>query len=106
MEIFSSPCHPQTNGVVEVVHKEVRKNILNNIEFILDKTTFDNVVLDCVKIHNENVHTITGFKPSFLIKNRDEEIYGLVYANIKKAYKIDDEINNYLLVNDHLHLMN
>ena len=26
--IFSSPKHPQSNGVVEVVHKEVGKNIL------------------------------------------------------------------------------
>ena len=103
--IFSTPRHPQTNGVVEIVHKEVRKNILNSIDLIIDKISFDNVILDSVKIHNENVHTITGFKPNFLIKNSDEEIYNQVYANIKKIYNIDEETNNEFYVleaGDHL----
>ena len=29
--IFSSPRHPQTNGEIEVAHKETRKYIINSI---------------------------------------------------------------------------
>ena len=83
----SSPRHPQTNGVVEVIHKEVRKNILLNFNLIDDDITFKNLIIDCVNIHNNNVHTITGFKPSFLIKNTDKEIYDIVIENIKKNIK-------------------
>ena len=58
-----------------------------------------------MNIHNNNVHTITGFKPSFLITNTDKEIYDILIENIKKKYKItvkyDDE--NYILKEgDHL----
>lgn len=71
-EIFSSPRHPQTNWVVEIVHKEVRKNILNNIVLIEDDLTFENILLDWVLVHNNNTHTVTWFKPIFLIKKDDD----------------------------------
>ena len=74
--------------------KKLEKIFLYSIDLIIDKIFFDNVILDSVKIHNENAHTITGFKPNFLIKNSDEEIYNQVYANIKKIYNIDEETNN------------
>lgn len=101
----SSPRQPQINSVVEVINKEIRKNILLNFNLIDDDITFKNLIIDCVNIHNNNVHTITGFKPSFLIKNTDKEIYDTVIENIKKKYKIavkyDDE--NYILKEgDHL----
>ena len=38
--IFSSPRHPQTNGVVEVVYKEVKNYVLNNLNIIEDDITF------------------------------------------------------------------
>ena len=103
--INSSPRHPQTNGVVEIVHKEVRKNILLNFNQNLDEISFKNLILDCVDIHNNNVHSVTGFKPTFLLKNDDEEIYELVINNIKKTEKnIEKEDNsNYVLkAGDHL----
>ena len=71
-EIFSSPRHPQTNWVVEIVHKEVRKNILNNIVLIEDDLTFENILLDWVLVHNNNTHTVTWLKPIFLIKKDDD----------------------------------
>lgn len=61
----SSPRHTQANGVVEIEHKEVRKNILLNFGQIEDEITFQNLTLDCVEIGNNNVHTTTGFKPFF-----------------------------------------
>ena len=64
-QIFSSPRHPQSNGVVEVVYKEVRKNILFNINKIKEEISFRNTILDCVNIHNNNYHSVTGYKPVF-----------------------------------------
>ena len=86
--VFSSPRHPQSNGVVEIVHKEVRKNILCNINEIVDAISFNNIILNCVNIHNNNIHTVTGYRPSFLIRNEDPEIYEDVFNNIKKNIKI------------------
>ena len=43
--IFSSPQHPKSNGVVEVVHKEVRKSIFSNINQIVDEISFRNIIL-------------------------------------------------------------
>ena len=73
---------------MKIVHKEVRKNILLNFNQIVDDISFKNLILDCVDIHNNNVHSVTGFKPTFLLKNDDEEIYELVINNIKKTEKI------------------
>ena len=42
--IFSSPRHPQSNGVVEVIHKEIRKNILTYINQIEDEISFRNII--------------------------------------------------------------
>ena len=104
--IFSSPRHPQTNGVVEVVQKEVRKNILYNRHLIKDDISFENIVLDSVLVHNMNIHKITGYKPSFLIKNDDKEVYEAVIEKIKQIYKIDLEINtNYYILNEGDHLL-
>ena len=90
---------------MEIVHKEVRKNILNNIHLITDDVSFDNVLLDSVNIHNNNIHTVSGYSPCFLLRNEDEEIYEIVLENIKKLYKISEKQNEdfYILkVGDHL----
>ena len=51
--IHSSPYHPQTNGVYEAVHKEIRKYIynefINNEEFNIEDSLFN-----ITKIHNNN----------------------------------------------------
>ena len=43
--LFSSPQHPKSNGVIEVVHKEVRKSIFSNINQIVDEISFRNIIL-------------------------------------------------------------
>ena len=42
---------------------------------IKDEISFRNSILDCVNIHNNNNHSVTGYKPVFLIKNEDPDIY-------------------------------
>jgi len=37
--IFTSPYHPQINGVIEVAHKEIRKNVI--IEYSKYTDNFD-----------------------------------------------------------------
>jgi len=92
-QIFSSPRHPQTNGVMEIVHKEVRKNILNNLDLIEDAISFENILLDCVLVHNNNTHKVTLYKPVFLIKNEDDDIYNNIIENINKTFKINEDVN-------------
>ena len=90
---------------MEFVPKEMRKNILCNINDIIDDISFKNIILECVSIHNNNIHTVTGFKPSFLIKSDDHEIYEEEINNIKNKYEIyekDDDKNYILKVWDHL----
>ena len=89
---------------MEVVHKEVRKSIVCNIIDIIDDISFKNIILECVSIHNNNIHTVTGFKPSFLIKNYDHEIYQVVISKIKNKYDIcekNDDKNYIIKVGDH-----
>ena len=50
---------------MEIVLKEIRKNILNNIDIIEDDLTFENILLEPVLAHNINTYTVTGFKPIF-----------------------------------------
>ena len=108
--IKSKPRHPQTNGVVEIVHREIRKFIIikyseHDINFILK-----NVLLDAINCHNHNIHTSTGFRPCDLINNTDDNIRNLVLNNINKSLKNknndeeDIKIGNHILINQKVHL--
>lgn len=55
---------------MEVVHKEESKNILCFVNKIEDEISFKNLVLDCVYFHNNNILTVAGNKPLFLIKKK------------------------------------
>ena len=57
--IHSSHYHPQTNGVCEVVHKEIKKYIYS--EYFKNKDNFDieNELFNITKIHNNKVHSTT-----------------------------------------------
>ena len=103
--ILPSFIYPNTNSVVEVVKKEVCKNILCNINKRIEEISFNNIVLERVYIHNNNIHIITGYKPIFLILNEDPSICEDLINNIKKIYHILDknDDNNFILkISDHL----
>jgi transposase len=89
--IKSRPRHPQTNGVVEVVNKEIRKLVL--IKYAEFEKDFDlkTTILDGFNAHNHNVHPTTGYKPCFIINNTEEEIEKKVLENIKKSIKLTNE---------------
>ena len=61
--IHSSPYHPQTNGVCEVVHKEIRKYIYT--EFFKNKNNFniEDELFNIIKIYNNKIHSSTKRTP-------------------------------------------
>ena len=83
-QIFSAPLHPETNGVIEVSHKEIRKNVIINYSHNPYNFDLNNAVLDAIENHNQNIHTLTHYRPIDLLKNTDEDIYNEVIANIGK----------------------
>ena len=91
--IFSSPYHPQSNGVVEVAHKEIKKNVIIDFSKHPENFNLKTSLLEAVEIHNNNIHTTTLYRPVELFENTDEEIYLKVIENIKKRWKIK-EIND------------
>ena len=72
--IKSRPRHPQTNGVVEVVHKEIRKYVILKYSEFSNDFNLKDTLLEAVNIHNHNTHTTTGYKPIALINNNDDDI--------------------------------
>ena len=101
--IFSSPYHPQTNGVVEVSHKEIRKNLVLFYSKYSDNFNIKNALLEIVDNHNNKIHTTTLFKPNELINNQDEKIYIQVMENINK--KLNYNKDNYDDLKEGAHVM-
>jgi len=72
--IFSSQYHPQTNGVVEVAHKEIKEYVIIEYSKNPDNFNLKYSLLGAGEIiNNNNKHTTTYFKPIDLIDNIDEE---------------------------------
>lgn len=100
--IKSRPHHPQTNGVIEVVHKEIRKKVI--LEYSEDNPDFNlkSVLIDAVNIHNHNIHISTGFRPIDIINNTDDIILKQVLDNIEKNTKKNSEKYDTISIGDHL----
>ena len=60
---FSSSYHPQTNGVVEEVHKQMQRIIFN--KFSLNQKEFDliDAILDDNYYYIKEIHSSTGYSP-------------------------------------------
>ena len=56
------------------------------INYSINPDNFDlnSALLDAIDIHNNNIHTITQYRPVDLLKNTDEQVYLNVLENIKK----------------------
>ena len=115
--IHSSPYHPQTNGTVEVTHKEIQKYICN--EFISNKKNFniEDALFEIIKIHNNKKHTTTKRIPKDIrdiedeteidnikkeiIKTLERKNKNIDIINFEKFYVIDDK-NLYIKKNKFL----
>ena len=96
--IHSSPYHPQTNGVCEVVHKEIKKYIYS--EYFKNKDNFDieNELFNITKIHNNKVHSTTKRIPREIRDIEDikeiEDINAEIIHTLTKKNKNFDIIDS------------
>ena len=95
--IHSSPYHPQTNGCVEVTHKEIQKYIC--FEFLKDKENFNiqTALYNIIKIHNNKIHSTTRRIPRDIrdIENKEdiEAIKSEIIKTLDKKNKNKSEID-------------
>ena len=96
--IHSSPYHPQTNGVCEVVHKEIRKYIYT--EYFKNKENFDleDELFNITKIHNNKIHSTTKRVPKEIRDIDDvseiQEINNEIIKTLSKKIRNYDEIDS------------
>lgn len=83
--IFSSPHHWQSIGIIEVTHKEIRKNVILYYSKNTEHFNLKNVIINAADNHNRNIHTITKYRSIELINNTSEEVYNKVIENIKNS---------------------
>ena len=102
--VHSSPYHPQSNGVCEVVHKEIRKYIYT--EFFKNKNNFniEDELFNIIKIHNNKIHSSTKRIPKDIRDIEDiEEIKEINEQIIKtlskknKNYDLIDFTKKYVI---------
>ena len=104
--IHSSPYHPQTNGTVEVTHKEIQKYIFN--EFIKNKNNFkiDDALFNIIKIHNNKIHTTTKRIPKDIRDLSDENEINIIKKEIintlekKNKYKDIIEYDKFYVIDE------
>ena len=58
------------------------------LQFIENKDEFElnNILLDAINIHNNNIHTKTKYKPIELFSNTNEDVFNEMNKNIKKGF--------------------
>ena len=102
--IHSSPYHPQTNGVIEVVHKEIRKYIYT--EFFKNKENFDieEELFNITKIHNNKIHSTTKRIPREIKDLEDREEIEVInreilknLSKLNKNYDVVDYNKSYVI---------
>ena len=72
--INSGVRNPTTNGVVEVVHKDIKNSLL--AEKLKYKKNYDLnfSISNAARAHNTNIHSITKYSPEFLFNHNTEEL--------------------------------
>lgn len=83
--IHSSPYHPQTNGVCEAVHKEIRKYIYDKYINGGEEFNIEDELFNITKIHNNKVHSTTKRIPKDIRDIIDIEEIKSINDNIKKT---------------------
>ena len=95
--IHSSPYHPQTNGTVEVTHKEIQKYIFNAYMTNKDEFKIEDALFNIIKIHNNKLHTTTKRIPKEIRDLDDEEeitnIKNEIIKTLERKNKNTDKIN-------------
>ena len=85
--INSGVRHPTTNGVVEVVHKDIKNSLL--AEKLKYKKNYDLnfSISNAARAHNTNIHSITKYSPEFLFNHNTEELTEEIEKKMKASQK-------------------
>ena len=96
--------------MVEVVHKEIRRNAFTEYAKYSKDFNLKSILLDEVNTHIciNLIYSTTGFKSIDIINHTDESIKNKALENIKKALKIKHKCNyiaarNYISINKKVH---
>jgi hypothetical protein len=94
-QIFSRVYHPQSNGAVEAVHKDVRKYLITEYNKKKKKFNIEISLEEFIIYHNNNIHSSTKRKPIDIKDLDDLDEIDEINMNIIKSMsrKIKDEIN-------------
>ena len=95
--IHSSPFHPQTNGVCEAVHKEIRKYIYNKFNNQEGEFNIEDELFNITKIHNNKIHSTTKQIPKEIRDISDLEEIKKINAEIEKTLQAKNK--NYDIIN-------
>ena len=89
--IHSQPRHPQTNGIFERLHKDIKKSLY--VEKLIKKEKYNIKIAlqNSVFSHNNTICRSTKFKPIELFYSNSDEIKNKAKENIIKSQK---NINN------------
>ena len=87
--IFTSTYHPQSNGIVERLNKEIATAL--SIYVNIHKTNWDRFLGAITLALNTATHSITGFTPFYMMYNREARLPGDLFDNkIDIIQAIDD----------------
>ena len=83
--IFAGVRHPTTNGVVEVVHKDILNSLLS--EKLEKKNKFDIkfAISNAARAHNNNIHSVTKYSPEFLFHHNTDELAKEIEKKMKQS---------------------
>ena len=89
--------HPMTNGMVEVVHKEIISSLL--AEKLEKNKNYDInfAISNAVRAHNINIHTVTKFSQEYLFHHNTKELTNEIEKNMLKSQIHRKKDNNPIL---------
>ena len=105
--IHSKPRHPQTNGAIERLHREIKKGLLIDKLTKKDKYNIKIAIINVVFSHNNTTNRTTKYKPIELFYNKDDIILNEAINNTIKSQKNINKklkvlnINSFVLISDY-----
>ena len=105
--IHSKPRHPQTNGAIERLHREIKKGLLIEKLSKKDKYNIKIAIINVVFSHNNTINRTTKYKPIDLFYNKNDRIQNEAIDNTIKSQKNINKnlkvlaINSFVLISDY-----
>ena len=72
--VRSALYYPQTNGWCEVLHKQMKKFLIEDFKNNKENFDIDIAIVNAIESHNSIQHTIAKYEPNYLRNKNDKEI--------------------------------